>query len=317
MKKLLTCLSLVILFIGCYRHNGHKQQDKDKEGTISISGAFALYPLIIKWSEEYRKIHPNIKIDISAGGSGKGITDALAKMADIAMISRDLNTEELKNGAYTVSVAKDAVVITVSTSNPLLKYLLSHGLTKEIAIKIWVAGNCKTWGEAFGIIDMSPLHVYTRSDAAGSAECIAKYLGKKQEDLAGTGVFGDPGLAMAVIKDPLSIGYNNIAYVYNQHTGLTNPGLHVVPLDLNNNGKIEQDEDFYGDLNQLKTAISKGKYPSPPVRNLYLVTYKKPTKRIITEFLNWILSDGQKFVSSSGYIELPKETIISELEKLK
>jgi len=40
-----------------------------------------------KWAEEYTKLYPNIKIDISAGGAGKGITDVLSGMVDIAMVS--------------------------------------------------------------------------------------------------------------------------------------------------------------------------------------------------------------------------------------
>jgi phosphate transport system substrate-binding protein len=52
-------------------------------------------------------------------------------------------------------------------------------------------------------------------DAAGAPETWAKYLGnKKQEDLLGIGVFGDPGIAEAVAKDPLGIGYNNLGYAY-------------------------------------------------------------------------------------------------------
>src|SRR4051812_36078828 len=81
----------------------------DLEGTISISGAFALYPITVKWAEEFRKLHPNVKFNISAGGAGKGITDALSGLVDIGLASRDINPEEIKKGAYTVYVTKDAV----------------------------------------------------------------------------------------------------------------------------------------------------------------------------------------------------------------
>ena len=64
-----------------------------------------------------------------------------------------------------------------------------------------------------------PIHVYTRSDAAGAPETWAKYLGKKQENLQGIGVYGDPGLLDAVVKDPLGIGYNNLNYAYDPKTG--------------------------------------------------------------------------------------------------
>jgi len=51
------------------------------KGTITISGAWALYPMAVKWASEFQKIHPGVKIDISAGGAGKGIAGALGGVA--------------------------------------------------------------------------------------------------------------------------------------------------------------------------------------------------------------------------------------------
>ena len=55
------------------------------KGTIKVSGAWALYPMMVKWAEEYQEIHPNVKIEVSAGGAGKGMTDALAGLVDIGL----------------------------------------------------------------------------------------------------------------------------------------------------------------------------------------------------------------------------------------
>jgi len=63
------------------------------EGTIRVSGAWALYPMMVKWAEEFKKIHPQVRIDVSAGGAGKGITDALTGLVDIGMVSRELRPE--------------------------------------------------------------------------------------------------------------------------------------------------------------------------------------------------------------------------------
>ena len=56
--------------------------------TIRISGAWALYPLAVSWAGEYNKTHPAIRVDVSAGGAGKGMTDALTGLADLGMVSR-------------------------------------------------------------------------------------------------------------------------------------------------------------------------------------------------------------------------------------
>lgn len=295
----------------------NSQTTDNLEGKLSLSGAFALYPMVIKWADEFKKIHPKVKMDISAGGAGKGITDALANQVDIGMVSRDINTEELKKGAYAIAVTKDAVVATVSGSNPQLKDILTHGLKKSNANDIWITGKIKTWGAAFNIKSGAPLRVYTRSDAAGAAESWAKYFGKKQEDLLGVGVFGDPGVAQAVKKDALGIGFNNIGYVYDAKTKQPNPGIRVVPLDINNNGKIDPEEDFYGTLDQLLNAIASGKYPSPPARDLYFVTKGKPTNKTLVAFIRFVLTDGQKYVNASGYINFSKEKLDKELLKLK
>ena len=286
------------------------------EGRLSLSGAFALYPMAVTWAEEFKKANPAVKIDISAGGAGKGMTDVLNNMVDIGMVSREINPEEEKKGAFGFAVTKDAVVPVVSALNPSLNEILSVGLKPGVANDIWITGRIKSWGQAFNSNSKTPIHIYTRSDACGAAEVWAKYFGKKQEDLLGSGVFGDPGLALAVKKDPIGLGFNNIGYVYDFNTKKQIPGIRVVPIDLNKNGKIDPEEDFYGSMDDLIDAIAKGKYPSPPARDLYFVTKGKPTNKLAVAFLKWVLTDGQKYVNETGYINLSREIINKGLKNL-
>ncbi|MBI2270584.1 MAG: extracellular solute-binding protein [Bacteroidetes bacterium] len=285
------------------------------EGTISVSGAFALYPIVVKWGEEFKKLHPNVKFDISAGGAGKGISDVLGGMVDLGAVSRDIYPEETKKGAFSIAVTKDAVVATVNSNNPNIRDVLSKGLKKDAFANIYASGTYRNWKQT-GFSISAPIHIYTRSDAAGAAESWAKYFGKKQEDLLGIGVYGDPGLLSAVKKDPIAIGFNNISYVYNPKTKKQLSGITVVPIDVNNNGKIDADENFYGTLDEFIKAVSEGKYPSPPARDLYLVSKNKPQKKVVVEFLKWVLTEGQKFVNEAGYIKLSDTKLKVELTKV-
>jgi phosphate transport system substrate-binding protein len=317
MKIILRSLLIIIVLLSSMSVPKSYSQEKSS-GQISISGAFALYPMVIRWADEYKKINPGVRFDISAGGAGKGISDALNGMVEIGMVSREIYPEELKKGAFPIAVTKDAVVAVVSESNPALNDILAKGIKKDAANNIWITGRFTTWSQAFGSKQASPIHIYTRSDACGAAEMWAKFFGKKQEDLLGVGVFGDPGLAQAVKKDPLGIGYNNIGYAYDATTRQQIKGLKVVPIDLNNNGKIDSDEDFYSSMNDLIAAIASGKYPSPPARELYFVMKGSPkNNKVLTEFIRWVLSDGQKFVNEAGYISLPKDRIELEQKKLQ
>ena len=110
------------------------------EGRITLSGAFALYPLAVKWADEFKKLHPKVKIDLTAGGAGKGMTDVLNNMVDIGMVSREVYPEEVKKGALGIAVAKDAVVAVVNSNNPAIKDILSKGMKREAASNIWISG---------------------------------------------------------------------------------------------------------------------------------------------------------------------------------
>ena len=311
-------VSLAIATVSCGGKKSDQQTaDGELSGNISISGAFALYPLAVKWAEEFQKLHPEVKIEVDGGGAGKGMTDVLADQVDIAMVSREVSDEEAKKGAIGFPTAKDAVVPTINEKNPFYAELVKHGITQQAATDIWINGTIKTWGQLLGTQDQTKIAVFTRSDACGAAETFAKWLGKHQEDLLGEGVNGDPGVATAVSKNTLSIGLNNIGYAYDNNTLKPLPGIRVLPVDSNNNGKIDPDEDFYASKDQITKAIAEGRYPSPPARDLYLVTKGLPTNPVVIAFLKYVLTDGQKLNAPVGYIEIPQEKLDKALAKLE
>ncbi len=309
---------LMIVNLSCSNRDSKsvRQADGTIKGTISISGAFALYPMAVLWAEEFQKLNPDVRIDISAGGAGKGMTDALSQMVDLGMFSREVTPEELAKGAWYIAVAKDAVVGTYNPENESADLITQHGISKEMLMDIYLNQKIKTWGDLYNTTDKTKLNAYTRSDACGAAEMWGKFLGSNQESLKGVGVFGDPGIADAVKNDKSGLGYNNVNYAFDMNTRKPYPGIAIVPLDMNNDGTIREDERLYDTLDDIMDAISSGKYPSPPARDLYFVSKGKPTNIAVIAFLEWIVTDGQKFVHNAGYVNLTDEKVKSELQKL-
>lgn len=309
---------LFIAFIISSCSNNPKYHKKsDLEGSITISGAFALYPITAKWAEEFMKLYPDVTIDVSAGGAGKGMTDALSGMVDLGMVSRPLSEAEISKGAWHISVVKDAVVPVFNPSNPYADSIRKRGLTQKQMKALFIDGKISEWKTIYKISNKEHIHLFTRSDACGAGEMLGRYLGKNQEALQGVGVFGDPGMADAVKNEPLSLGYNNIIYVYDIKTRHYNKGIEVVPLDLNENRIIDKEEYFYQNLDSLSTAIREGKFPSPPARELFFVSKGKPENMVVKEFLKWILTDGQQYVKMAGYVELSEKKRIDELSKVR
>jgi phosphate transport system substrate-binding protein len=316
MKRQINVLFIILIIFSLAACSGKEQGSgagtTALEGKITISGAFALYPLTNVWAAEFKKEYPNIRINISGGGAGKGMADVLTGAADIGMFSRDFTEAELSKGVWYVSVTRDAVIPTISDRNPHLASVKEKGLSREQLSKLFLDDKKVNWFES-----SDPVMVYTRSDAAGAAATWAEYLGGAgQESLKGIAVFGDPGVADAVKKDPLALGYNNVIYVYDIGTGNKYPGLEVLPIDINGNGKIDPDESFYDNLTDIKSAIADGRYPSPPSRELFLLSKGVPQKEEVQVFLNWVLTKGQAFVEENGYIPLKEDVLKRQREKL-
>jgi len=313
---LLGIFSLLWLSLAACGGVSQPQTSGEPKGTIAISGAWALYPMMTRWAEEYQKLHPGVQFDVSAGGAGKGMADALGNAVEIGMVSRDVTPEEEAKGAFWVAVTKDAVFPMVNEKNPALPDLLKQGVQQKVFEGIYINGDIKTWGQVVGKPELTDsINVYTRSDAAGAPEVWAKYLGKKQEDLLGVGVFGDPGVLEAVVKDPLGIGYNNLGYAYDNATGKPVAGAVPIPVDYNENGQADPEEILETKAEAVE-MVAQGKYPSPPARALNLVTNGKPSG-LVLDFIQWIITDGQKFVGEAGYVQLTPDQLNASLEKLK
>lgn len=100
---------------------------------IRSTGSTTLAPLLNRWSEDFRRIHPMVQIDISGGGSGAGFAALLEGSSDLAAMSRPANAKEVE--AFTkkfgtapaqIVVGVDAIAVYVNKNNPLQRISLTQ-----------------------------------------------------------------------------------------------------------------------------------------------------------------------------------------------
>lgn len=304
---------LAILIVAAFGLMARAQQRDTVTGTLSLSGAWAIYPLAVKWGEAFQQLHPRVRLDISAGGAGKGMADALSGAVDIGMVSREVDKAEKVKGALPIFIAKDAVFATISAANPAALQIRTKGISTRTLANIYVNKTVRTWQQAVGGKD-APIHIYTRSDACGAASAWAATLGKyRQDDLTGIGVYGDPGLLEAVRRDPLGLGYNNLGYVFTGET--VTPGIILVPIDANGNGKVDATERIIT-RDDAYAAVTGGRYPG--ARKEYFVTRGKPTGLALA-FIEFALSDaGTKVLQNTGgYVPLSNNEQATVLKAIR
>src|SRR4030042_2094209 len=288
---------IIALAAGCGSGENKSAEKTALEGDVSITAAFAIYPLIRKLADEFQKIQPELRFDISASGAAKSVSDTLNGLSDLGGISREAHPQEKERGLWSAPVARDAVLAVVSEDNPYLNELMRVGAARDILARLWIEDGVRTWGDLTGDAAASqPVHAYTRADPCGAGEIWAQFLGGQQEDLKGIGVHGESWMAGAVKKDPLGIGYTNLNFAYDARSLAPVPGIRIVPIDLNGNSRIDPEEDFFSTRTQILEAIASENYPSPPSRDLYLVSSGIPHQKCVREFVVWSLTQGQAHV---------------------
>ncbi|HEX7493764.1 MAG TPA: substrate-binding domain-containing protein [Bacteroidales bacterium] len=324
MNKTIILLLSFVMILGCKPGNSEKTKDKIQsetktkiEGNFIISGAYALYPLVRKWSEDFMKVNPAVKIVITSEGTGQGIDDLLAKKDQLAMISRPLTDEELKDGIWVVPVAKEGVAPIVNQKNPYLKRILEHGITPEKLIRLFTGEKSMTWGELLDTTLNGKVIVYTRADKSGAAVVWANFLWKEGIDLKGIKVVGDEEMINSIQGNQLAIGYCNFSYAFDTITGERIKDIQVIPIDLDFDRTIDRKEVPFINISKAHRGLWLGYYPKNLTRELTFGSIGKPTDPAILAFLNYTLTTGQAMVAKKGFCELNDVYIKDALEKLK
>ena len=110
-----------------------------KKGTITIAGSTSVAPVMNVLADEYKKLNPDVKIEIQESGSSAGIESATQGAVEIAMSSRELKDDEAKT-LKSQTIALDGIAVIVNNSNTL------DALTSE-QVKNIFEGNVSTWEE--------------------------------------------------------------------------------------------------------------------------------------------------------------------------
>lgn len=296
-KNICVLFAVIFVFQACRTNEGLI------ENTIVLKGSDTMVNLTQKWVEEYMKIHPEISLQVTGGGSGIGITALLNGTADIANMSRELKDKELDRGETVhvrpvqYKVALDGIAVIVNPKNKI------DTLTVE-QIKGIYSGKIKNWKEVGGA-DLEIVK-YGRENSSGTYEYFKEMVlgknesGKSIDFAVSTQVLqGTAALGEAVAKDTKGIGYGGVGYFAKRDD------LKIIYLKNNDLQKaispVKNKEVNY-------KVIRDGIYPLS--RYLYCYTNGKP-KGAVKDFINFVLSEkGQQIVKEMEYIPLNEKLLL-------
>lgn len=259
--------------------------------TIYLKGSDTMVNLCQRWAEAYMKVNPNVRVVVTGGGSGNGITALLNGSADFACMSRELLPAEIKRAEKrgikltSVKTAYDGITIAVNSSNKIEE--LSIGELKEL-----FTGKIKNFSTVGG--DDIPVNLYGRDNNSGTYNIFKDQILKGEDFSSSTQVLqGTAALAEAVAGDKRGIAYGGIGYF------IKKSGVKIIKIKSDDNGvsksPVEEDHPDYEEIRSGHYLIS---------RPLLMIS-RSEKKPGMEEFINFILSgEGQKIVTGMNYIPL-------------
>jgi phosphate transport system substrate-binding protein len=273
---------------------GASQAAKPAKPVIQDKGSDTMVNVAQVWAEEYRKVTPDVEVEVSGGGSGVGIAALIKGAVDIANASRDIKPAEAEqaaknNGKAPVgfTVGFDALAVYVHKDNPL------NEITFEQLTQVYAEGGRTTrWSELGvkipGVTDDTIVRV-SRQSSSGTYEFFREHaLGNKDFRLGSRDLNGSKEVVELVAGTPTAIGYSGMGYAT----------LAVKTL------KVAAKA---GAVAVAPTVAAVHDKSYPLARSLHLYTLGEP-KGAVKQYIDWILSDaGQKVVEASGYVPVPPD----------
>lgn len=282
-------------------------------GTISSVGSDTLANLMTLWTEEFKRLYPNVNLQVQAAGSSTAppaLTEGTSNLGPMsrAMKDKEIEAFESRNGykPTAVGVAIDALAVYVNKDNPITG--LSIPQVDAIFSSTRKCGgteDIQRWGQAEMSGDWAtrPIQLYGRNSVSGTygyfkkkALCKGDFRNNVNEQP------GSASVVQSVATSINAIGYSGVGY--------RTSGVRAVPLAKAAGGQFVEPNPA--------NAIN-GSYPL--ARVLYVYVNKHPNKPLAPlerEFLKMVLSkQGQEVVVKDGYIPLPAAIAAKELAKLQ
>ncbi|HUP92126.1 MAG TPA: phosphate ABC transporter substrate-binding protein PstS family protein [Solimonas sp.] len=280
-------------------------------GNFSSVGSDTLNNLMTLWAEDFKRLYPNVNIQIQGAGSSTAppaLTEGTANFGPMSRVMKDqeLQAFEQKYGykPTAIGVAIDALAVFVNKDNPIKGLTIAQVDGVFSPTRKCGGSNATRWGDLglTGDWKAKAIQLYGRNSVSGTYGYFKEHALCKGDFR--TNVNEQPGSASVV--QSVSTGLNAIGY---SGIGYKTSGVRAVPLAKDDKSGFEEATE--------ENALS-GKYPL--ARMLYIYVNKAPNKPLPPmeiEFLKLVLSKaGQSTVEKDGYIALPAKMAAKELAKL-
>jgi phosphate transport system substrate-binding protein len=298
-----------------------------------ITGAGATFPnpIYTKWFSEYHNLHPDIEFNYQSIGSGGGIRQVLAGTVDFGASDgpmTDAQLGEAKTKIFHIPTVLGSVVPAYNIPGVSGEIKFTPNTLAGIYL-----GRITSWNDAALAKDNpglklpnTPIVVVHRSDGSGTTYVFTDYLSKVSQDWQsgpgkgtsvkwplGLGAKGNEGVAGMIRQMEGSIGYIELIYAEQNkipYGTVKNGAGQFVKASLASTTAAAASAKMPSDYRvSITNAPGKEAYPIASFTWLLIPQHNSDANKhkIIVDFLNWMVNDGQKLTQQLTYAPLPTE----------
>jgi glycine cleavage system H lipoate-binding protein/ABC-type phosphate transport system substrate-binding protein len=276
-----------------------------------------LFPLTTRWVSEYCKLNPVIKVDVIQS-EDKEIARLLQTGKGIGFVSDQSLSNVTNQPGWNMVVGRDVIVPVMNVANPCRDEILKKGITTAGLARIIETSEKLNWGMLLGNtqnIAGVPMHFLYMNDQSVISG-LTNFVNANQLKLNGIKTESALEMISAIQKDPNAMGFCKLIQILNPDNQTIADNIQLIPIDKNGNGKIDYMEAIYDNQQEFSRGVWIGKYPDALSGTIYSVSSSKPKNEAELAFLNWVLTDGQKILITSGYTDLVLNERKTQLEKI-
>jgi glycine cleavage system H lipoate-binding protein/ABC-type phosphate transport system substrate-binding protein len=270
--------------------------------TIKIVCSPDLSELAQQWAHQYCTKYPDLNVIINEANS-TDTSKETTKKDILYFFSEKFCSRSNNDWVMKFVIGKEIVVPIINEKNPFVEQINQVGISPSDMKRIFSYPEDKRWNLIISCDASIPLNLYfTKNESVNSKIC--DFLEIQSNEIKGIEVSNESELLSAIQNDPNGIGFCMLSNtIGNGENGLIDK-IKLLPIDRNNNGKIDYFERIYANLNDFYRGAWIGKYPQALINDFYSLSDGIPKNKLELNFLNWILNDGQQLLIQNGFTEL-------------
>ena len=304
MKKLIKLISYATLVVAFATHLSAVSANPGnvEEDTIHIWSSPDLINVATIWVDEYTNMNPGAKIKLERADAS-ALNQTISDLGHIGFVTNEFVPDFKSKSVWRLAIGRDIVVPIMSADNLFISEISQKGISPEKFAEVLTDTSNQTWGSVVNSDQTTLIKSYCIGESSIKSY-LAEFIKTSSQSMNIKEVVGIDELLNEIQNDNNAIGFCRLVDILDDNSQETEKGISLIPIDMNGNHKVDFFEDIYHNSTDLARGIWIGKYPKALFHSIYSVAGTQPTGSNELAFLNWILTDGQQYLYTSGYSEL-------------